>query len=656
MKSDPVTTLNPDAKARVNEPRKRKEKGISESLIQTICERLAGDERVRRSLPEKGRLHIDRQLPFLIVYRRRENDLGTDRLVTGEAAYLIAPGGSQHRDGVAALVQGAAKAMSKEFGAYLILEIWAGDDEGAASDAAKPSVPPVFRIIVPESAPPAKVIDILSQRLSRIKVLKQEVEVEVVHRDQCKPPGLRPLISSDQAAELHCSVLGLVVPPVYRDAKTGQEFPPLLRSFRSAVGHALKPAFYRFARSQTIHRPPHYHELGRRAVVKAVWDVDRKLSEVSSEFDFLLQVTPINSSEAWQEFEQSGFQSAPEFHYRPTPFDPASLKRQLYDISIDHVEDPALQYIFQEKQEELDRKITMLRDRDTPRFLYGGLQVYGGVTADLVEQATELLNRPRSRTAVNETETLDAKGFAARAEKEFDQYRSSNPTFTAKTKLTKRVAGVMVSRGALLINPNTTVPGSRVEALLQHEVGTHLVTYFNGKAQPFRQLGSGLAGYEELQEGVAVLAEYLVGGLTQARVRQLAARVVAVRDLIDGASFVETFRVLVGEYGLTRKSAFKITMRVYRGGGLTKDAIYLRGLGGILSYLGKGGELDPLLVGKIAVEHVPIIKELQLRQVLKPTPIRPQYLQNKNALARLSALQETPTSVSALLDTPPDEE
>ncbi|NIQ16470.1 MAG: DUF1704 domain-containing protein, partial [Candidatus Dadabacteria bacterium] len=68
----------------------------------------------------------------------------------------------------------------------------------------------------------------------------------------------------------------------------------------------------------------------------------------------------------------------------------------------------------------------------------------------------------------------------------------------------------------------------RVEALLQHEIGTHALTYFNGLSQPFKQLCIGLSGYEELQEGLAVLAEYLVGGLSKPRLRLLAGRVVAV--------------------------------------------------------------------------------------------------------------------------------
>ena len=174
------------------------------------------------------------------------------------------------------------------------------------------------------------------------------------------------------------------------------------------------------------------------------------------------------------------------------------------------------------------------------------------------------------------------------------------------------------------------------------------MTYYNGRAQPFQQLYSGLAGYEELQEGLAVLAEYLVDGLSTGRMRQLAARVVAVRCLTDGASFVETFRTLHRKYAFTQRAAYNITMRVYRGGGLTKDAVYLRGLEAILRYVQKGGDVHPLLVGKMAVDHIPTIKELQYRKVLNPAPHVPRYLRNPSAIERLEALRGGNRSVVEL--------
>jgi uncharacterized protein (TIGR02421 family) len=174
---------------------------------------------------------------------------------------------------------------------------------------------------------------------------------------------------------------------------------------------------------------------------------------------------------------------------------------------------------------------------------------------------------------------------------------------------------------------------------LSHEVGTHLLTYYNGRAQPFRQLHVGLAGYDELQEGLAVLGEYLVGGLSRTRLRLLAARVMAAHNIVDGASFLEVYRLLHQTHEFDQKTAFTITMRTFRGGGLIKDAVYLRGLVRILDYVKNRGELEPLYVGKIAAHHLPIIKELQWREVLRPLPLRPRFLDREDSLLRLNELR-----------------
>jgi uncharacterized protein (TIGR02421 family) len=267
----------------------------------------------------------------------------------------------------------------------------------------------------------------------------------------------------------------------------------------------------------------------------------------------------------------------------------------------------------------------------------------------LLTLAKELLDQLTIEDDGEKRGTIDATAFAKQAEQEFELYRNLHPGFLAKTQIAGNINGLIVSRGKLLINSDLSLSPSRVKALMAHEVGTHLVTYYNGRAQPFQQLYSGLAGYEELQEGLAVLSEYLVGGLSASRMRQLAARVVAVRCLTEGASFIETFRQLDRTYGFGQRSAYGITMRVYRGGGLTKDAVYLRGLVAILEYVQKGGDLKPLMVGKMAVDHIPIIKELQYRKVLKPAPIVPRYMQDPDAGVRLEKLRGTGGTVVDLV-------
>jgi hypothetical protein len=119
--------------------------------------------------------------------------------------------------------------------------------------------------------------------------------------------------------------------------------------------------------------------------------------------------------------------------------------------------------------------------------------------------------------------------------------------------------------------------------------------------------------------------------------RVLAARVVAVGALTDGADFVETFRLLRG-HGFTQRAAFTITVRVYRGGGLTKDAMYLRGLAGILDHVAEGGDYAQLFCGKFGVKHVPIVDELLLRKVLSPAVVLPRYLERPAAQRRLDRI------------------
>ena len=121
--------------------------------------------------------------------------------------------------------------------------------------------------------------------------------------------------------------------------------------------------------------------------------------------------------------------------------------------------------------------------------------------------------------------------------------------------------------------------------------------------------------------------------------RLLAARVLAARRLVEGASFIETFRELDRAQDFDQRTAFTITMRVYRGGGFTKDAVYLRGLIDLLGHLKKGGALEPLLVGKVGAQHVAIVEELRWREVLRPTPLRPRYLDAPGTADRLERVR-----------------
>ena len=194
----------------------------------------------------------------------------------------------------------------------------------------------------------------------------------------------------------------------------------------------------------------------------------------------------------------------------------------------------ALGHLLTAKRHELELLVEMLRRRGSNDFLALSLKLYGAVSPALLGDAEALLDCV-SVPAVERGERLDAEAFARRAELELDHYRATGVDIKSRVEVRSDSSGVMVSNGNLLIAPTVTVPESHVHALLQHEIGTHIVTHVNGSHQPLRLLGAGLADNDETQEGLAVFAEYLAGGLTARRLRQLAdARIIAVHQMTDG--------------------------------------------------------------------------------------------------------------------------
>lgn len=631
MKDEKKTQLSGGVKVTGTRP-----ETISSGFIATVCNRLREDKLIRRSLPEWGRLHIDRQLPFICVYRRPADgrDVGTEKLIMGEASYMTATGKKKYNAGLSNLLTNVAGTLVESFGTFLIVEVWTAD-EGAYDETA-PSYKPFFRIVTPKGEGIPATVEALERELGKIKIEGETAMVQVESSLKIAPPGLRPLVPPKNVLGFPVHTIGVEIRPVFRDSLTGQILPIIRRTMHRKISRAFRRSFFAFIRNETTRRPPHYHALGRRSMVKAVWEVDSRLAEISNGFDFLLQATPSNTESAWASFKRSRYERVPVFTYRPLPVDPAMVKRQLFRIPIERIEDPTIAYLFREQQVDLDRKLTMLTDRGTPKFKYGSIQLYGEVEASLRTLAEEILKRyPPGSREESASGTVDPPTFAMRAMQEIEFFRGAYPEIKSRVEVRDDLSGLMVSRGNLLIGSRTKIPRSRVEALVQHEVGTHILTYYNGRAQPFRQLYVGLSGYEDLQEGLAVLAEYLVGGLTRPRLRLIAARVVAVHRMIDGGSFIDLFRELNRTHRIDKRSSFMITMRVFRGGGLTKDAAYLRGLARLIDYLRLGGTIDTLLVGKISADHVPIIRELQWRKVLKAAPLRPSYLDDPECVRRL---------------------
>ncbi len=365
--------------------------------------------------------------------------------------------------------------------------------------------------------------------------------------------------------------------------------------------------------------------------------VDHTLAMLSAGLRFVLDVTPVDADEHRAGFV-AGTLEEPTFTYRELDADPDVLEAQLDHAPVTSVEDPTLADLLRGKERELRLQLEMLRARGTDDFRQLSVELYGAVGPTLRARAEQIVER--LHVPDTPVEMIHADGFLRMADAEIELYREQDPDIGIHAEVRPDVSGVLVEGDTLLISADTAVAAERGEALLHHEVGTHLVTQVNGSGQPVRTLGSGLAGYEETQEGLAVLAEVGCGGLTPFRLRQLAVRVLTVHRMLAGAGFREAYAALV-DAGVPEGAAYLTTMRVYRAGGLTKDAIYLRGLLDLLDHLRSGDDLELLFLGKFALRDLPLVQDLHDRGVLCPARLRPRWLLDPLAVGRLERAAAT---------------
>lgn len=597
-----------------------------DTWLEQILECVRDGKPVRRDLPSGGRLHIDRPLPFLCVHIGDGEAERVARDVTqANASYLTAPS----LDQALLVIKALADVLTQKFGTFLLLVIGELSQDRFLTDDA-PFLPP-FEIAIRSSQDAVAAAARYSKAITAKAV-------------RFRTPRIEQLVaeSTDEetrtAEQIGCATLTVRFAPVYRQPQSKDVYPELRDRLVAMLFDAGLQAIATFTEVHETLKLTNHRSLGRKAFVDAVLRVDRAIDDVASTFDFLLAVTPINADAAFEQFRTEGYSRQPNFLYRPLTLQVETVKRQLFSISFDHLEDPVLYDLYREKQQELDVQLSLLASRQTRTFIEFGRALYGPVERPLLNEAQAILADLADSRAVGADDNrgnADSYFVEAQAEAMIAAYRDQHEEFDVSIELRDDLpSGLMVSGNRLLISRSTEMDKQRVTPLLSHEVGVHLLTYFNGSAQGLRLFRTGLSGYEGMQEGLAVFAEYLAGGMTVDRLKLLAARVVGCAAMLDGADFSETYDLLIKQHRFSEAAAFNLALRLYRGGGLAKDAIYLRGLLELLSHLQHGGALEPFWMGKIAASHFGVMQELADRGLLRLPAIKPLFLQNNDGRGR----------------------
>ncbi len=348
-----------------------------------------------------------------------------------------------------------------------------------------------------------------------------------------------------------------------------------------------------------------------------LFEIDANLDRLVHRIELLGYVNPLNIEKEKQRFFTSKFTVEPEFKYPKLKFDPYKLHRLFFSQRLERINDERIRRLYQEVIYHYSNMIQCIETIGKgKKFYYNSLRVYGTPTERDVQNARFILHftdEPASSDMEKVFSPEEACDYFESFSKQYD--------FPLNVRFSKNMAAeAMVSNSSqtLLIKKNIKFSKNQLLTLANHEIGVHLVTTYNGLLQPLKIFSNGLPKNVETQEGLAVFSEYMGGALTLKRLKELAYRVLAADSLIKGYSFADTFDLIHGQYKLNKHEAFGITLRAHRGGGFTKDRLYLSGLRKIYKRYQSEESLDVLLTGKVALDDEEMVRYLKTIGLAQP--------------------------------------
>ncbi len=363
---------------------------------------------------------------------------------------------------------------------------------------------------------------------------------------------------------------------------------------------------------------------------QSLFDIDANLNRLVKKIEVLNYINPLNIESEKKQFFASKYTYEPNFKYPKLKFNGYKLHRLFFSQRLERIEDDDIRQLYEDIIYEYSGIIECIETINQGRkFYYNSLKSFGTPNQKSIDNAKFIL---RFEDDDFDEEMLPMYNVYE-AQKYFEDY-STRYDFKYNLKFSTNISAaamVVNNTQTLILRKNHKFSKNQLKVLTNHEIGVHMVTTFNGLLQPLKIFSNGLPNNVETQEGLAVYSEYMSGCLTLRRLKELAYRVIAVDTLIKGFSFADTFDLLHNQYKLNRETAFVITLRVHRGGGFTKDHLYLSGIKNVYQYAKEGNDLNCLLTGKSSMEYISAIKKMQHLGLAIPSKyITDSYTSNDN--------------------------
>jgi uncharacterized protein (TIGR02421 family) len=413
-------------------------------------------------------------------------------------------------------------------------------------------------------------------------------------------------------------VIPTEVKKIFMDESSGDAYPLVLEELKAGFKSAISETAAFFVRRYGKKKKTQKADVLSSTISAEVLVLDKKLFSLCKTIETLNFINPINLTVQRNLFFKKNSYISPCFHYKQLDINPYKFREKLYKLPVEEVFDADIQQLYRHVIDNLASKIDLLTTIGTDDFVYNSLKYYGEPSPNDIANARFLLH------LTNEQDSCEVKTYNADEAVQYFREQAKKWRLNCRVvKSAKIVAKAMVNneKALLLINKDAVFNHKELRAYAYHELGIHMLTTINAKQHPLKVFSLGLTGNTHTQEGLALYSEYRSGSLTIGRLRTIALRVIAVQYMLEQGDFVKTYHTLMNEFDLEKNFAFTLTIRVYRGGGFTKDHLYLKGFRDVLN-LAKGNSINNLLVGKIGFLDFDITNEIVERGMIsQPVPL-----------------------------------
>lgn len=345
--------------------------------------------------------------------------------------------------------------------------------------------------------------------------------------------------------------------------------------------------------------------------MKLLRTIDERLRVANRKVRLLTRINPVNARSEFRKFISLYYKAQPYnpvFKYAPIKNNLHRLAKELSVLPIPIPLGKNERWFFsrhlRNKRKRILDKIKAVEARGTWDFKKYSTKLFGRPPKTQTNYARIVLTEGAGEVFGKIRNTLDHRAAGII----FQKYlRERNLPWSVKIrKNISSKAGLDAKSKYLLVKEGDEFAPEEVLSLVVHEIETHIYRRENGIRQSLPGLfGEGFAGPPTTEEGLAFFNE-IEHNYDPRRMLIICARTIAAH-LAKSKSFSKVFHRLL-TYGIPPPYAWATTLRVKRGftdtslpGAFGKDHHYLKGYIEMKKFLGDGGRIESLYIGKLNI-------------------------------------------------------